>query len=359
MSCVAPPIPNHESITTYDGQKGIDWSAANLIDIWLPCLAAVKTEQTGRGNEIGWIMDPDNLWRESNETLTFCMIIDLSKRLVRGCQDEFFRPALRQIFRSYLAFHHDSPEFGLAKELLIIKDDSMRTPLDLTHLNIDTSLDDFLVPLDPALLIEDQMGVTAREEKEMADELLAGNDAMIREEERMEREILARHAREVAHVQRQSSFRFAQQNLLSLRAPVVAAEDESALAKAYVAKGPIGRILHVKEETRLERERLTVHAIQAVRRINALDKELVLLDEQEELRASAEESLLAQLSKQREKEALVKEKREALRGSRLFVPSLPQHKSSNKDESEIGMDVGDGSRAVIEALMRTVDMEDR
>lgn len=202
------------------------------------------------------------------------------------------------------------------------------------------------------------MGVTAREEKEMADELLAGNGAMIREEERTERELLARHAREVANIQRQSSFRFAQQNLLSLRTPVVAAEEESALAKAYVAKGPIGRIRFVKEETRLERERLMAHATQAVRRINALDKELVLLDEQEELRAAAEESLLAQLSKHREKEALIKKKRGALRESQLFVPSLPQHKSSHIDEQEVGREVRDESRAVIEALLRTVDMED-
>ena len=358
MSCRAPPIPNHESITTYDGQKGIDWSAANLIDIWLPCLAAVKTEQTGCDNKIGWIVDPDNLWRESTEALTFSIIIDLSKLLVRGCQDEFFRPALRKIFRLYLAFHLDSPDFGLAKELLIFKDDSMRTPLDLTHLNIVTSFDDLLGPLDPTLFIEDPMGVTAREEKEMADELLAGNGAMIREEERTESELLARHACDVANVQRQSNFRFAQQNLLSLRTPVVAAEEESALAKAYVAKGPIGRIRHVKEETRLERERLMAHTLQAVRRINALDKELVLLDEQEELRASAEEAFLAQLSKHREKEALIKKKRGALRGSRLFVPSLPQHKSSHNDEQEVGREVRDGSRAVIEALVRIVDRED-
>lgn len=99
------------------------------------------------------------------------------------------------------------------------------------------------------------------------------------------------------------------------------------------------------------------HAIQAVRRINALDKELVLLDEQEELRASAEEAFLAQLSKHRDKEALIKKKRGAVRGSRLFVPSLPQHQS-HKDEQEVGREVRHGSRAVIEALRRTVDMED-
>ena len=120
------------------------------------------------------------------------------------------------------------------------------------------------------------------------------------------------HAQEIATITQASGLRYPEHNLLSLRAPVVAFADDSASAKPYDLKGPFGRIMHVREEARLERRRLILHAQYALKRAINLDKELKRLEKEKDLMATVRAGLLTQLQKNKKKECLIKKKRAAV-----------------------------------------------
>lgn len=167
-------------------------------------------------------------------------------------------------------------------------------------------------PSFPTKFLDLALGVTAREEKGMEDKSMKSiNERLISAEKQVENTLVRNHAQEIATITQASGFRYARHNLLSLRAPVVALADDSALAKDYDSKGPLGRIMHVREEARLERRRLILHAQYALKRAINLDKELERLEEENDLMATVRAGVLKQLQKNREKERLIKEKRAA------------------------------------------------
>lgn len=171
------------------------------------------------------------------------------------------------------------------------------------------------------VLDKDPLALHVREAQEMENDFLDHqNKDLIRAEKNVESTLLREHAQGVAKLVKESDVRYAKHSFLSLRPPVIATEDESALAKAYVSKGPIGRIKQVRIETQLERKRLTLHAPYAQKRVKEMEKELKILEEEEDLRASAEAALLDQLRKTKEMERLIKNKRAAANAATLVTP---------------------------------------
>lgn len=300
----------------------MDWTRTQLIDIWIPCLAAVETRPTGREDRIDWLEDPSGCWSDALETTTASLVIEIAKLLWKGGTEEFFRPAVRKILRLYLTFHLDSPTFNeTVKTQLVIKNHAMDTALDLDHLKPAGQNEQGNI-LDPEGLWDDPLAIHAREEQEMEAEFLTvNNPVLIQKDSDEEEELVQEHAQEVAKIEPESDFQYANHDIFSLREPVVAAEDESALGRAYVSKGVRGRIRQVRAEVDLERNRLLAHAMSAMKRVKLLEQELKLLDEAEKVREAAEVVALAQLQTAREKERRVKERRAAADAAISITPA--------------------------------------
>ncbi len=80
----------------------------------------------------------------------------------------------------------------------------------------------------------------------------------------------------------------------SLQTRALAPDDKSALGKVYTRKGPIGRILIVRQDIQRERKRFNAVLIATHRYNKVLDQELATLAEEEEYRRSIEEMLRKQ-----------------------------------------------------------------
>ncbi|MCJ1266411.1 hypothetical protein MMC22_006296 [Lobaria immixta] len=351
------PIPDHNAITQFQGRACLRWNRTQLIDIWLPCLAAVETLPTrdNTKSSIAWIQgDASDHWYNALELTAACLVIKFARLLLDGeavndvkrkkdkDSEELYRPAVRKILRTYMTFPLDSPDFSKSvKAQLAVKKNSMMAPLDLDSVEpaVDDGEDGAVTILDPEKFPGDPLALHVGEEREMEDQLLAEDEELAQLEKQAENTLMQEHAQEVAKIMKESDFLHAKHNFLSLRTPVVAAEDESPLVKAYLSKGPIGRIIQVRAEIRLERKRLVEQNMQAVRRMKVMDEELKLLEEEEESRALVGPAFLAQLAKNREKKRLIKEKRAAEKEFRYLTPlelssSQAQLLSSSEDVNE-------------------------
>lgn len=169
-----------------------------------------------------------------------------------------------------------------------------------------------IIVLDSECWLDDLMAVNVREKQGAEDEHLNIDEKEVtRVERRAENKLAQEHAEDVAKIRKKMDFRYPKHELSSIRVPVAAVEDESTLGKAFSSKGHISRIIQVRAETKLERERLTTMIMDAMKQTNLLEKELKLLEEEEERRASASAVLLAQLQKNREMERIIGKKRAA------------------------------------------------
>lgn len=174
--------------------------------------------------------------------------------------------------------------------------------------------------LDPEWWLEDLMAVHVREKQGMEDEHPnVEEEEVTRMERQAEDKLPQEHAQDVAKIRKITEFRYPNHDFPSLSVPVAAVEDESTLAKAFSSKGRISRIIQVHAETKLERERLTTLIMDAMKRTNLLEKELKLLEEEEENRATAETVLLAQLQKNREMQRIIEKKR-AAKNADIVIP---------------------------------------
>ncbi len=81
---------------------------------------------------------------------------------------------------------------------------------------------------------------------------------------------------------------------MSLQTPALVPEDKSALGKAYISKGPVGRILMICQDVQRERKRLNTLLMVAHRYDKVLDREPATLAEEEEFCWSTEETLMKQ-----------------------------------------------------------------
>lgn len=163
--------------------------------------------------------------------------------------------------------------------------------------------------LQPDDIEEDQFAPLTRVQEEMEANALEA-DLKIKELEREIRTSLdIQHARDVIKLQAAYGVRYEEDhNFMSLQTPALVPEDESALDKAYISKGPVGRILMIRHDIQRERKRLNILLMAAYRYNKVLDWELAVLVEEEEFCWSTEEVLKNQWEKNREKEALVKQK---------------------------------------------------
>ncbi len=106
------------------------------------------------------------------------------------------------------------------------------------------------------------------------------------------------------------------------------------MGKVYTRKGPISRILMVRQDIQRERKRLNTLLIAAYRYNKVLDRELATLAEEEEYCRSTKEVLRKQWEQNKEKESLVKIKRAAantpLLNPRALSTSTPSAPSTTK-----------------------------
>lgn len=205
-----------------------------------------------------------------------------------------------------------------------------------------SAADESLHVIDSNSLEEEPLAVHVREEHELEAEYFRAHERkVVSAEKSAENQLLAEHAKQVAGLQSESRFWFQKHSFLSLKAPVVAKEDESALARAYISKGPRGRSLQVRAEVELECKRLRIHSMNALKRKSELENELKELDEQEQLHAASEAVFLAQLKTNKELEAFVKQKRLAANAAIVIPPlggrlqSQPPPKQPNKDDEQL------------------------
>ncbi|MCJ1346864.1 hypothetical protein MMC31_005083 [Peltigera leucophlebia] len=209
-------------------------------------------------------------------------------------QEELFRPAITKLLRTHMTFAMDSPDFSQAflQEIVIRNNNNMRVPLNPVFnspiLSSGQGKNNLL--FQPNDIIEDQFALSTRIQEEMEANALE-RDLEIEE---LEREI--RTSLDIQHAW----------DIIKLQA---AYKDESALGKAYISKRPVGYILIVRHDIQRERKRLNTLLMAAHRYNKVLDQELAVLAEEEEFCRSTEEALKNQWEKNREKEALVKQKR--------------------------------------------------
>ena len=349
----APPIPDHNSITQYQGKACLKWKRTQLIDLWLPCLAALETlpSSDGSNDSISWIHgDADNRWYNVLDLTARCLVIEFAKLYLngevvngtKGNEKEYlFRPAIRKILRTYMTFPPNSPDFSESvRAQLIIKKNSMKTPMDLASLEpiVDPEGNGDVYILDAERFSGDPLALHVREERQMEEELLADQERIARTEGQAEDTLMQQHVQEVAKIMEHSHFRYAKHDLMSLRQPVIAAEDESRLAKAYRSKGIIGRIIQVRAEAKLERERISALIMHAMGREALLDKEMKLLEKEAKIHAAAVDELLAQQGKNGERERLIRERRAGLNADTFVVPLEGQSSQSPPPQMPLGED---------------------
>ena len=128
-----PPTPNYTCITEYEGLACIkSWGWPQLIDVWIPCLAGVVTENTGDPTRIAWIDEKDDLWMSNLELATPHLVVELAKIKVHNHDEGFAREPVRLLMRRVMTFALNNDKLALAKDQLRIRGNNGRTHLDIS-----------------------------------------------------------------------------------------------------------------------------------------------------------------------------------------------------------------------------------
>lgn len=314
----------------------MEWDRLQVVDLFLPCLLSVDTAPNASSGNIHWIKDDlYDRWYRGLDTVASYLVVEVVKLLVDAeasviaalkdkeitqetatkAQKELFRPAMTKLLRTYMTFAMDSADFTKASiEEVVIRKNSMRAPLNPTFeesiLKSGRRKDRDVTILESDNIFEDQLAPSTRDQELMDMEALE-EDLEIEEEERsIQDELQFSHARDIVKIQASSGVAYEKDHdYRSLNTPALAPEDESALAKAYISKGPVGRILMICHDIKRERKRLNALLMAGHRYDKVLNRELANLAEEEEFCRSTEQALMNQREKNREKEALVKQKR--------------------------------------------------
>ncbi|MCJ1344946.1 hypothetical protein MMC31_003151 [Peltigera leucophlebia] len=334
-----PPIPDSRCIKIYISKPCLEWKRLQIVDLFLSLFLSIKTSPNEFSNNISWIKgDKYDRWYRALDILGSSLIVKVAKLLVDAeaasaaaqkdkgimaetevkAQKELFRPAITKLLRTHITFAIDSPDFSQAPYKRFFGQGKNN------------------LLLQPDDIIEDQFALSTRIQEEMEANALEGDLEIEESEREIWTSLDIQYARDVIKLQAAYGVQYKEDhNFMSLQTPALVPEDKSALGKAYISKGPVGRILMVRHDIQRERKRLNTLLIAAHRYDKILDWELAVLAEEEEFCRSTEEALKNQWKKNREKEALVKQKRIAANAP-IFNPkstsstSLP---SSSKPTS--------------------------
>ena len=323
-----PPVPDGDAIESYEQQAGLDSRGMpQIIDIWMPCFAAVATDNTGDDNRIGWLYNPSDHWMNYLDTFTAHLVIQLAKIWVTNVKDGFACKPVRRLFRRAMTFGPNNADATFIKNTLPIKSNKLRTPLNILRLQVALSATQtarLTKDMDPGFFNVDELHKTPTEVGDKTNAFAIEDQKISRRAQTVENAIVCKHAAQIAEIWHESKVQFAKQLFLSLREPVVTQEDVSAMAKAYASKGLLGRIGQVCVKVELERKRLMAISVHANRQIKELDKEIEHLDADQKLRATTKSFILAEIAKLQTKEKEVAVKRQAV----AQAVTLPVRKAS-------------------------------
>lgn len=195
-----------------------------LINIWLLCLAALKTKDTGSELKIGWIKGDESLFLRQAISFAICyQIMDLVKLYVSGGKAAFLHGAMRKILRSIMTFVPDSAEWEQAVASLFIYPHSPNVPLTYSQYSVylvfqcafNSNSDDddnmfvnseFVLPPNFFDEVFDSLQITPKKQKVAEDFYVSKNTGIIAKGKEIKSRLVGEHVRKFAQLQNEYKY---------------------------------------------------------------------------------------------------------------------------------------------------------
>lgn len=190
------------------------------------------------------------------------------------------------------------------------------------------------------MIVSDPMALHVREAQEQAEIEEALDPAIEAEEEEASAEYQSEFDQNISAIESNFGVSYDREKPYDgLTDPTLEAADAFDLGRAYLEKGPIGRIIMARQNVAMECQRLAAMTVAAITKSKALELQLLKLDEEEEMRQTAREVLAKTLAKNKAMSAEVRGKQAAALTSMPFAPMSSGNRSSG---SGFGFGVGYG-----------------
>ncbi len=203
---------------------------------------------------------------------------------------------MTKLLHTYMTFAIDSPNFSLVslKEIVIYMNNSMcvflNPSFDTPIFSSRSGRSDEL--LQPANIEKDELMPSTRKQEKMEAKAFDTDLEVEEEDKEIQSNLRLQHACKIIKIQASYKAQYKESyDYQFLQTPALAPDDESALGKLYTKKGPIGRILMVRQNIQLERKCFNAFLMAVHRYDKILDRELVILVEKKEYHWFTEEAL--------------------------------------------------------------------
>ena len=123
---------NIDELMMMNDRVGFEWTKTDVTSFWLPCLAALTTEEFEDGT-IGWLRDDTDLfWLDALGGVALGLIARVATSPVAICGKSMDKKAMQTIFRSVLTFNHVANKLSPnLKNIVRIKKETPSDPLTL------------------------------------------------------------------------------------------------------------------------------------------------------------------------------------------------------------------------------------
>ena len=128
---------NINKLMMMNNRVDFEWTKTNVNSFWLPCLAALISEEFEDGT-IGWLRDDTNLfWLDALGDVALGLIAQVTASPVAICEKSIDKKAMQTIFRSVFTFNHVANELSPnLKDIVRINKKTSSDPLMLVRIKL-------------------------------------------------------------------------------------------------------------------------------------------------------------------------------------------------------------------------------